>query len=95
VTLNFTFDPHDLVFTPFLFPPKSSLPKRSLYSLRVWARHDRVDHRIFSEDALWIGSDLDFDSLSDATFARLIHTMHDLQCYECQVGQATVRFIVR
>jgi len=95
VTLKISFDPNDLSFNVFMFPPKSSLPKNSLYSLRVWLRHEDIDHRIFAEDAIWIATDPDFDAIPDASFAHAMHVMPDRAYYEGLVGEARVQFIVK
>ncbi|KAH9049679.1 hypothetical protein EDB84DRAFT_1644041 [Lactarius hengduanensis] len=70
-TLSLSVDPRELKFVVFAYPPRSCLPQGCLFSLRVWLRAGDIDHRLFSEDSLWIGRDPDFYSIQDATFARL------------------------
>ena len=67
----------------------------SLWSLRAWLRVNAVDHRLFNEDELWIGKDLDFSSVADASFARLKNVDTRTQVYHGSVGRAVVMFIVR
>ncbi|KAF9651680.1 hypothetical protein BDM02DRAFT_3110107 [Thelephora ganbajun] len=93
VTLKLTFDPRQLTFNVFLFPPKHSLPKKCLYSLRVWLRHQSVDQRIFADDALWVGTNPDFAAIPDAILATTWHQASDRQFYKCLVGRAEVNFI--
>jgi len=95
VTLKLTFDPRQLTFNVFLFPPKHSLPKKCLYSLRVWLRHQSVDQRIFADDALWVGTDLDFAVIPDAIHAGPWYRAPDRQFYKCLVGRAEVNFVLR
>ena len=78
-----------------LFPPKHSLPRKCLYSLRVWLRHQNVDQRIFADDALWVGTDPDFSVIPDAVLATVWHKAPDRQFYKCLVGRAEVNFILR
>ncbi|KDQ64201.1 hypothetical protein JAAARDRAFT_27828 [Jaapia argillacea MUCL 33604] len=94
-TLKLAIDPRKLEFCVFLFPPKTSLPAGCLYALRVWLRANGVDHRLFSEDDLWIGDDPDFNSIADASFARLHKLNPDSQVYRGRVGKAELNFIAR
>jgi hypothetical protein len=95
VTLCLGVNPRDLKFVVFAYPPRSCLPQGCLFSLRVWIRAGDVDHRLFSEDALWIGKDPDFYSIQDATFARLRSVNSDSLLYKIAVGRALVDFIIR
>ncbi|KAJ7222691.1 hypothetical protein C8J57DRAFT_1440281 [Mycena rebaudengoi] len=89
-------DPRTLEFAVFVFPGKKNvLPAGGLYSLRVWLRVGGIDHRVFGEDDLWLGKDLDFHAVADASFARLRSVTHDTQVYDAVVGRAKVQFIVR
>ncbi|KAJ6532277.1 hypothetical protein DFH09DRAFT_933370, partial [Mycena vulgaris] len=97
VSLDLSVDPRTLAFSVFLFPGKKNVvPAGSLYSMRVWLRVNGVDHRLFGEDELWVGKDLDFSAIADASFARLGDTTtQDTQVYAGVVGRARVQFIVR
>ncbi|TFK43887.1 hypothetical protein BDQ12DRAFT_596679 [Crucibulum laeve] len=88
-------DPRQLEFVVFVFPGKSSLPAGCLWSLRVWLRVNSIDHRLFGEDELWVGKDPDFNSIGDASFARLKNVDAKEQVYHAYVGKALVSFIVR
>lgn len=61
----------------------------------MWLRHQEVEHRIFSEDTLWIGTDPDFMGISNLSVARPVHTMPSQQLFEAYVGKARVLFIVK
>ena len=63
--------------------------------MRVWLRHQNVDHRIFADDALWVGTDPDFTEIPDTTLATAWHQASDRQFYKCLVGRAEVNFILR
>jgi hypothetical protein len=78
-----------------VFPGKTSIPPGSLWSLRVWLRANGIDHRVFGEDDLWVGKDLDFHTISDASFARLKSVEAKAQVYHGFVGKALVTFIIR
>lgn len=78
-----------------VFPGKTSIPTGSLYSLRVWLRVNGIDHRIFQEDELWVGKDLDFNSIGDASFVRLKSVDSKAQIYHGFVGRALVTFTCR
>lgn len=54
-----------------------------------------IDHRIFGEDELWVGRDPDFNSIADASFARMMGMEADRQVYNIYVGKALVTFIVK
>jgi len=54
-----------------------------------------IDHRIFGEDELWVGRDPDFNSITDASFARMMSMEADRQVYNIYVGKALVTFIVK
>ncbi|KAJ7681220.1 hypothetical protein B0H17DRAFT_1161173 [Mycena rosella] len=96
VSLRLSVDPRTLDFAVFLFPGKKNVvPAGSLYSMRVWLRVNGVDHRIFGEDELWVGKDLDFETVADMATARLRSVTQDEQVYEGIVGRARVRFTVR
>ncbi|KAF9534588.1 hypothetical protein CPB83DRAFT_842566 [Crepidotus variabilis] len=88
-------DPRQLDFVVFIFPGKSSIPVGSLWSLRVWLRVNGVDHRIFGDDELWVAKDPDFNSIADASFARMKSTEGNTQLYNAYVGKALVNFIVK
>ena len=77
------------------FPGKQSYPTGCLWSLRVWLRVNGVDHRIFGEDELWVGRDPDFNSITEASFARLKAAEGDRQLYNAYVGKALVTFVVK
>jgi hypothetical protein len=94
VILNLRVDPSSLEFAVFMFPPKASLPAGCLHSLRVWLRTNGVDHRLFAEDELWIGKDPDFNSIAEASFARLTGINHGSQFYQGFAGNARVTFSV-
>lgn len=81
-----------------MFPGKSAkqvLPLNSLWSLRVWLRVDGVDHQLFKVDDLFVGKDLDFNSIGDASFARHAGQGQDYQVYKGYVGKALITFTVR
>lgn len=78
-----------------VFPGKTSIPVGSLYSLRVWLRVNGAEHRIFGDDELWVGKDLDFNSIRDASFCRLKSVDSKVQIYHGFVGRALVTFLVR
>jgi len=88
-------DPRKLDFVVFIFPGKSGLPTGSLWSLRVWLRVNFVDHRLFGDDELWIAKDPDFNSIGDASFARLKNADAGEQVYNAYVGRALVTFMIR
>ncbi|KAI9447931.1 hypothetical protein H4582DRAFT_1802679, partial [Lactarius indigo] len=94
-TLSLSVDPRELKFVVFAYPPRSCLPQGCLFSLRVWLRAGDIDHRLFSEDALWIGRDPDFYSIQDATFARLRSVNSHTLLYKIVVGRALMDFIIR
>jgi len=93
--LHLQVDPRKLDFIVFVFPGKSSIPAGSLYSLRVWLRVNGIDHRVFGEDELWVGKDLDFHSIGDASFVRLKSVDAKAQVYHGFIGRALVTFMVR
>ncbi|KAJ7506646.1 hypothetical protein B0H11DRAFT_238474 [Mycena galericulata] len=96
VSLRLSVDPRTLDFAVFLFPGKKNvIPAECLFSMRVWLRVSGVDHRVFGEDELWLGKDLDFNVIADASFARLRNLSLDSQVYDAVVGRARVKFIVR
>lgn len=78
-----------------LFPPKHSLPKKCLYSLRVWLRHQNIDQRIFADDALWVGTNPNFAAIPGASIATNWYQAPERQLYKCLVGRAEVFFILR
>lgn len=92
--LRLSIDPRTLDFVVFVFPGKSSLPVGSLWSLRVWLRTQSISHRIFADDELFVGKDLDFNSIADASFARLKTANANSQIYQSYVGKAPVTFTV-
>ncbi|RDB19784.1 hypothetical protein Hypma_012899 [Hypsizygus marmoreus] len=95
VVLRLQVDPRRLDFVVFVFPGKSSIPVGSLYSLRIWLRVNNVDHRIFAQDELWVGKDLDFNSIADASFVRLKNVDSKAQVYHGFIGRALVTFTIR
>ncbi|PFH50134.1 hypothetical protein AMATHDRAFT_75765 [Amanita thiersii Skay4041] len=95
VELRMAVNPKQLNFVIFVFPGKTTLPTGGLWSLRVWLRVNGIDHRLFGEDELWVGKDLDFDAIADASFARLKNVDTREQMYHGFVGKALVNFIVR
>ncbi|KAJ7682045.1 hypothetical protein DFH06DRAFT_1264887 [Mycena polygramma] len=101
VSLRLTLDPRKLEFVVFAFPAKNDvLPTGCLHSLRVWLRANGMDHRIFGEDELWLGADLDFGEVENASFAapRTVNTtapLPDVQVYDAVVGRARVQFVIR
>ncbi|KAI9513291.1 hypothetical protein F5148DRAFT_1157495 [Russula earlei] len=94
-TLSLSVDPRTLEFVVFAYPPRACLPQGCLYSLRVWLRSGDIDHRLFSEDALWIGKDPDFNSIQDAVVARLRHATSHMLLYKIAVGRTLMDFILR
>lgn len=88
-------DPRSLNFAVFVFPGKTSIPPGSLWSFRVWLRVSGIDHRLFGGDDLWVGKDLDFNTVSEASFARLKSVDARTQLYHGFVGKALVTFIIR
>lgn len=54
-----------------------------------------VDHRLFGDDDLWIAKDPDFNSIGDASFARMKSSDTGEQIYNAYVGRALVTFIIR
>jgi hypothetical protein len=78
-----------------IFPGKASLPPGCLWSVRVWLRVNSVDHRIFGEDDLWIAKDPDFNSIAEASFARLKTAVVGEQVYNAYVGRALVAFTIK
>lgn len=95
VTLRLSIDPRRLDFSVFIFPPRTSLPAGCLYHLRVWLQTAGIDHRIFSDNDLWVGKDPDFRSVGDASFAVLRNATQDMLIYQGIVGRAHVSFIIR
>ncbi|TFY74676.1 hypothetical protein EWM64_g9336 [Hericium alpestre] len=95
VALKLQVEPRELTFSVFVFPPKTSLPQGCLWSLRVWLRSNEIDHRLFSDDRLWIGKDPDFYSIEDASFARLRESRPDMQVYKTVLGRTLIDLIVR
>ncbi|KAF5387620.1 hypothetical protein D9615_000711 [Tricholomella constricta] len=95
VVFRLHVDPRRLDFAVFIFPGKSSIPVGSLYSLRVWLRVNGVDHRVFADDELWVGKDLDFHSIANASFVRLKSVDSKSQVYHGFVGRALVTFTCR
>ncbi|KAJ7098606.1 hypothetical protein B0H15DRAFT_583477 [Mycena belliarum] len=96
VSLRLSVDPRQLEFSVFLFPGKKNVvPADAVYSMRVWLRVNGIDHRLFGEDELWVGKDLDFGSIENASFARLKSVAPDALFYEVMVGHARVLLIVR
>ncbi|KAL0950087.1 hypothetical protein HGRIS_010088 [Hohenbuehelia grisea] len=92
--LKLRVDPRQLDFVVFVFPGKASLPVGALWSLRVWLRTKNICHRVFGDDELLVGKDLDFNSIGDASFARLKTPNQNNQVYNAWVGSAPVTFIV-
>ncbi|KAG0702423.1 hypothetical protein DFH29DRAFT_921502 [Suillus ampliporus] len=95
LTLRLSIDPQQLDFSVFVFPPRTSLPADCLYNLRVWLHTAGIDHRIFSDNELWVGRDPDFRSVGDASFAVLRNATQDMLIYQGIVGRAHVSFIIR
>ncbi|KAI0268153.1 hypothetical protein BC834DRAFT_678804 [Gloeopeniophorella convolvens] len=95
VYLKLSLDPRTLSFSVFAFPPRSSLPQGCLFSLRVWLRTGDIDHRLFSEDTLWIGKEPDFYSIEDATFARLRNSSTQTVLYKAAIGRGLIDIIVK
>ncbi|KAK2465942.1 hypothetical protein APHAL10511_001583 [Amanita phalloides] len=93
--LGLSIDPRQLTFVVFVFPGKTKLTMGGLWCLRVWLRVNSIDHRLFGEDELWLGKDLDFASIPDITFARHRLTNAKEQIYTSPLGKAFVNFIVR
>ncbi|KAF8076758.1 hypothetical protein FPV67DRAFT_431212 [Lyophyllum atratum] len=94
VVMRLSVDPRQLDFVVFIFPGKS-IPVGCLWSLRVWLRVNGIDHRLFADDELWVGKDLDFHSIADASFVRLKSVDSKSQLYHGFVGQALVTFTCR
>ncbi|OAX34792.1 hypothetical protein K503DRAFT_418923 [Rhizopogon vinicolor AM-OR11-026] len=95
VTLRLSIDPRQLDFSVFIFPPRTSLPAGCLYHLRVWLRAAGIDHRIFSDNDLWVGRDPDFRCVGDASFAVLRNATQDMLIYQGTAGRAHVSFIIK
>ncbi|GLB34164.1 hypothetical protein LshimejAT787_0110480 [Lyophyllum shimeji] len=93
--LKLFVDPRHLDFVVFIFPGKPSIPVGSRWSVRVWLRVHGVDHRLFAQDELWVGKDLDFHSIADASFLRLKKFDSKAQIYHGFVGRALVTFTCR
>ncbi|KAG5351903.1 hypothetical protein C0989_004579 [Termitomyces sp. Mn162] len=83
--LRLSVDPRNLDFVVFVYPGKSSIPVGSLYSLRVWIRANGVEHRVFSDDELWVGKDLDFYSINGASIMILRNVDNRSQLYHGSV----------
>ncbi|TFY69187.1 hypothetical protein EVG20_g3255 [Dentipellis fragilis] len=95
IAMKLQVDPRNLTFSVFLFPPKTSLPQGCLWSLRVWLRANEIDHRLFSDERLWVGRDPDFYSIENASFARQRETRPDMQVYKTVLGRVLIDLIVR
>ena len=78
-----------------MFPGKGGVPAGCLWCLRVWLRVNGVDHRLFGEDELWVAKDPDFNTIGDASFARLRNLDGGEQVYHGYVGKALVTFTIR
>ncbi|KAG6866117.1 hypothetical protein C0991_008425 [Blastosporella zonata] len=78
-----------------VFPGKSSIPVGCLFSLRVWLRAGGVDHRVFADDELWVGKDLDFYSIAHASMMILRSVDSKSQLYHGYIGRALVTFSCR
>lgn len=50
---------------------------------------------MFGDDELWVGKDPDFNSIGDASFARLKGVDIKEQVYHAYVGKALVTFNMR
>jgi len=72
-----------------------SLPAGCLYNLRVWLITAGTNHRLFSDDDLWVGRDPDFRSVGDASFTVLRNATQDMLIYQGIVGHAHVSFIIK
>lgn len=90
-------------FSPFgisIFP-KPSLPEGSLYCFRVWmeAGSNNVQHRMFSDDDLWVARDPPFHTVDHIALTRLAPTAPLIsdtywsRTYRGFVGQAPCDFI--
>lgn len=95
VVLNLRIDPKQLEFVVFLLPGKTTILMGGLWCLRVWLRANEIEHKLFGEDEIWIGKDLDFTSVQDASIARHKVTNHREQVYHGFVGNALVNFTVK
>lgn len=71
------------------------MPTGCLWSLRIWLRAKSTDHRLFGDDDLWVAKDPDFNSIGDASFARLKNAINGEQAYNAYVGRALVTFVIR
>ncbi|KAI0032933.1 hypothetical protein K488DRAFT_48821, partial [Vararia minispora EC-137] len=91
--MNLSVHPRELHFKVFAFPPKSSIPAGCLWSLRVWLSYNDIDHRLFSEERLWIASDPDFHSIEDARLAKLHKVTSMSKVYKVPVGALSVNMI--
>jgi len=78
-----------------VFPAKSSVPAGCLYSLRVWMRVNGTDHRLFADDEVWVGKDLDFHSVADISFMLLRNLSPKSATYHGHIGRALVTFVCR
>ncbi|KAA1466550.1 hypothetical protein DENSPDRAFT_831401 [Dentipellis sp. KUC8613] len=95
IAMKLQVDPRNLTFSVFVFPPKTSLPQGCLWSLRVWLRANEIDHRLFSDERLWVGRDPDFYSIENASFARQREIRSDVQVYKTVLGRVLIDLIVR
>lgn len=67
--MRLAIDPQTLRFHIFVFP-KPSLPADCLYCVRVWLEAQGVQHRIFSDENLWVGKDPPFSSIQHVALTR-------------------------
>lgn len=101
VTFSFPFkwfgsSPHNISIFP-----KPSLPEDSLYCVRVWmeAGPNSVQHRIFSNDDLWVARDPPFHTITHiartqvASTAPIRSDTYWSQTYRGFVGRAPCDFI--
>ena len=103
--LYVAFRPFSTDLPPHLIPfsifPKPSLPEGSLHCVRVWmeAGPNNVQHRIFSDNNLWIARDPPFHTVSHMALAQLAPTTPIIsdaywsRTYRSFVGRAPCDFI--
>ncbi|KAG8758560.1 hypothetical protein FRC14_007928 [Serendipita sp. 396] len=67
--MRLNVEPHTLHFHVFIFP-KPSLPANCLFCVRVWLEAQQVQHRIFSDESLWVGKDPPFASIQQVALTQ-------------------------
>ncbi|KIM21966.1 hypothetical protein M408DRAFT_333165 [Serendipita vermifera MAFF 305830] len=67
--MRLNVDPQTLKFHIFIFP-KPSLPADCLFCVRVWLEALDVQHRIFSDENLWVGREPPFASIQHVALTQ-------------------------